>query len=83
MDTDTPELFTGSYQKKLLVAFAMTNVNAQKKTKDMRIGKLVFEKIYPSDSTVEKYDYGIDFQRATQTHICALSIISKNTCTEE
>lgn len=45
-------------------------------TRDTRIGKLVFEKGYPSLETVEMLYDEMDFQRATQIYIWALPVIS-------
>ncbi len=58
------------------VAFAATSAFAQMETKDTRIGKLVFEKGYPSEKTVAKLYDEMDFQRATQAYIWALPIVS-------
>ncbi len=46
------------------------------KTRDTRIGKLVFERGYPSHETVEKLYDERDFQRANQVYLWALPIIS-------
>ncbi len=56
----------------------MNKPSSQEKmeTRDTRIGKLVFEKGYPSEETVAKLYDEMDFQRATQAYIWALPIVS-------
>ena len=56
----------------------MNKPSSQEKmeTRDTRIGKLVFEKGYPSEERVAKLYDEMDFQRATQAYIWALPIVS-------
>jgi hypothetical protein len=52
------------------------NANEQMTSRDTRIGKLEFERGYPTPQTVDKLYNEIDFQRACQAFIWGLPIVS-------
>jgi len=62
------------------VAAALFAANLQAETLDTRIGKLEFTHPfadgYPTDATVEKLFYELDFQRAVQAYIWSIPLIS-------
>jgi hypothetical protein len=59
----------------LLGSTAVANERALEGSVETRIGKLEFDKGYPTDNTVEKLYNEMDFQRACQAYLWALPLV--------
>jgi len=76
MQTKIMTKIVGVAMVAFLVVAGSASAQHAVETTDTRIGKLEFQKGYPSEATVKKLYNEMDFQRATQAYIWALPAVS-------